>query len=154
MTFRAAPLRWPLFLLLGSLALAATGCSPATKVVGTWDLDPNKPLPGEFFEANPLMGALLAISKPQFQATFAGDGGFNLKFAAGQLKLEKKGSWRFVKVEGETLLLMIKEAGQTEENELRFTPVDNDHAEMKIILDVPGGKQIKPAFSFVKQKPS
>ena len=154
MTSRTTGQRFPLILLLGSLALLATGCSPATKVVGTWDIDSSKPIPNELFEANPLLGAMLALSKPQFQATFAGDGAFTLKFAAGQIKLEKKGSWRFVKLEGQTLLLMIKEAGKTEENELRFTPVDNEHAEMKIILDVPGGKQITPSFSFVKQKPS
>jgi hypothetical protein len=150
----AANRRWLWAFFLGGFALLATGCSPATKVVGTWELDNNQPIPAEFFEANPLMGALLAVGKPQFQATFAGDGNFQLKFTAHQLQVEKQGSWRFVKVEGETLLLMIKEAGKTEENELRFTPVDNDHAEMTINIDLPGGKKIQPSFSFVKQKAS
>jgi hypothetical protein len=140
--------------LLGGLALLSAGCSPATQVVGTWDLDPNKAIPAEFFESNPLLGAFLAVGKPQFRATFAGEGGFSLQFEAGPAKFERKGTWRFVKLEGETLLLMVKEAGKTDENELRFRPVDKDHAEMTMEIDMPGGRKIRPSFAFVKQKPA
>lgn len=145
-------------LLLGGLALLSAGCSPATQVVGTWDLDPNQAIPAEFFESNPLLGAFLAVGnpqlKPQFQATFASEGGFTLLFNAGPVKFERKGTWRFVKLEGETLLLMVKEAGKTDENELRFRPVDKDHAEMTMEIDLPGGRKINPSFAFVKQKPA
>ncbi len=139
---------------LSGLALLAGGCSPATQVVGTWDIDPNKPMPSEFVEANPLIGAMLLLGKPQFEITFAGDGSFAVKASIGPAKQDWKGSWRFVKSEGKTLLLMIKRAGETEEDELRFTLVDNEHAEIQVPVDVPGRKRIKPAFPFVRKKES
>ena len=138
--------------LLGCFALLATGCSPATQVVGTWDLDPNRPVPNEFFDANPAIASLLVLSTPQVELAFAGDGNFTLVAAVGPMKREGKGSWRFVKMEGKTLLLMVKEAGKTEERELRFTLVDNDHAEIQLPISIPGIKN--EPFSFVKQKPS
>lgn len=137
--------------LLAAFTLLATGCSPATQVVGTWDLDSSKSLPSEFQSLNPEIAALLLFAKPTFQLKFAGDGNFSLKAVIGPQKVEKKGSWRFVKAEGKTLLLMIKESGQNEESELRFTVVDNEHAEIAIPL--PFGKEPMP-FHFVKAKPA
>lgn len=137
--------------LLAALALSATGCSPATQVLGTWDRDSNKPLPAEFQAFNQDVAARLLLSQATFQLNFAGDGNFLLKFSAGPLKTEKKGSWRFVKAEGKTLLLMLKESGKNEESELRFTPVDNEHAEIAIPL--PFAKD-PISFPFVKAKPA
>lgn len=137
--------------LLAAVTMLATGCSPATQVVGTWDLDSSKSLPSEFQTLNPEIAAVLLLTKPTFQLKFAGDGNFSLKFIGGPLKTEKKGSWRFVKAEGNTLLLMIKESGQNEESELRFTVVDNEHAEIAIPLPI--GKGPMP-FHFVKAKPA
>ncbi|WP_254510587.1 hypothetical protein [Anatilimnocola floriformis] len=135
-------------LLVSSLALFATGCSPATQVVGTWKLDTTKALPADFMNANPLVGAFLAVSQPTIEAKFAGDGNFNLRAEGGPFKYAGKGSWRYVKSEGKTLILMIKESGKTDESELRFTPVDNEHAEIQIPLDFS-----KKPFSFVKVPP-
>ena len=135
-------------LILASLALFATGCSPATRVVGTWKLDSSKKIPDDFIKANPLVGALLAVGQPTIEATFAGDGNFNLRGEIGPMKQDGKGSWRYVKSEGKTLILMIKESGKTDESELRFTPVDNDHAEIQIPLGFS-----KQPFSFVKVPP-
>lgn len=137
--------------LLAAIALSATGCSPATQVLGTWDLDPNKALPAEFLSGNPEVAAFMLLGKPTFQLTFAGDGNFSLKYAAGPFKGEGNGSWRFVKAEGKTLILMIKERGKNEESELRFTVVDNEHAEIQFPL--PFGKGPMP-FPFVKAKPA
>jgi hypothetical protein len=143
--------RWKWPLLLAFAALLAAGCSPATNVVGTWDLDPSKPIPADFFENNPLIGALLAVGQPEFQITFAGTGQFSLKYVVGPFKGEKKGSWRYVKLDGKSLLLMVKEANKTDEDELRFTMVDIDHANIEIPITVPGGKSLKPNFSFVRR---
>jgi hypothetical protein len=137
--------------LLAAVLLLATGCSPATQVVGTWDLDYNKALPSEFQSLNPAIAAQLLFLKPPFQVKFAGDGNFSLKAAIGPQNVEKKGSWRFVKAEGKTVLLMIIVSGQNEESELRFTVVDNEHAEIAIPL--PFGKGPMP-FHFVKAKPA
>jgi hypothetical protein len=143
--------RFSLAALFVSGALLAAGCSPATQVVGTWDVDSSKALPGELFEANPLVAAYLAVAKPVFQIKFEGTGSFHVQYAIGPIKGEDKGTWRFVKAEGTTLLLMTKKAGETTESELRMTMVDNDHAE--IVFPLPFGKKPMP-FSFVKAKPS
>lgn len=135
--------------LLSCLALCATGCSPATQVVGTWKIDSTKAIPGDFMKANPLIGAFLAVSQPTVEVKFAGDGNFNLRAEVGPVKQEGKGSWRYVKSDGKTLILMVKESGKTEESELRFTPVDNDHAE----IQMPTGFSKEP-FSFVKVPPA
>lgn len=152
MMFAHFPRHLLMLACVGCLALLATGCSPAQQVVGTWDLDSSKPIPTEFFDANPLVGAMLAMGKPDFRVTMQGDGAFLLNAKAGPVAHEKKGSWRFVKTEGKALLLMVKEAGKTEETELRFTPIDADHAELRMELDI-AGQKINPAFSFVKAKP-
>ncbi|WP_425615462.1 hypothetical protein NA78x_005382 [Anatilimnocola sp. NA78] len=152
MMLAQVPRRLLLLAAVGCLAFMATGCSPAQQVVGTWDLDSSKPIPTEFFDANPLVGAMLAMGKPDFQVTMQGDGAFHLKAKVGPVTQEKKGSWRFVKTEGKTLLLMVKEAGKTEETELRFTPLDAEHADLSMPLDL-GGQKINPAFSFIKAKP-
>jgi len=136
------------FFLCG-VALLATGCSPATKVVGTWKIDSSKPIPGDFFKANPLVGALLATAQPTFEIKFAGDGNFNLRAEVGPFKQEGKGSWRYVKSDGETLIIMVKESGKSDESELRFRLVDNEHAE----IQVPLGFSKEP-FSFVKVQPA
>lgn len=136
--------------LLAVLAFGCIGCSPATKVLGTWDIDSSKPIPPEFLQANPDVGMFLAVAKPLFQIKFEGDGNLSLKYGVGPWKGDGKGSWRYVKADGKTLLLMIKQTGQTDESELRFTPVDNEHAEIEFPL--PFGKKPMP-FSFVKTKP-
>ncbi|QDU30735.1 hypothetical protein ETAA8_58830 [Anatilimnocola aggregata] len=137
---------------LGCLTLLTTGCSPAQQVVGTWNIDPSKPIPAEFFDANPLVASLMSVGSPEVRVTMNGDGAFSSIAGIGPIKQERTGSWRFVKTEGKTLLLMVKESGKDEETELRFTPLDAEHADLRMELDI-NGKKIKPAFSFVKAKP-
>lgn len=153
MTVRAAPLRWPLFLLLGSLALAATGCSPATKVVGTWNADYTKGIPGDFTTANPGLAATMVLLTPPIEVVFEGTGAYRVSGSFAGQKGEQKGTWRFVKMDGSTLILMVKPMNQADESELRmtFTP-DNDHAEISMPMKLLGQEKSASLY-FVRAKP-
>lgn len=142
------------FVAIGCLALLATGCSPAQVVVGTWELDTNSAISNDLQKSAPALPAQMLFMKPEIRMTFEGTGGFaaSTKFA-GQ-GFDVKGSWRFVKADGKALILMVKEAGKTDENEVRFTLLDdNDHAEISRDLNI-AGQSMKPAIKFVRVKPA
>jgi len=140
-------------LALGTLAIFATGCSPAQQIVGKWDLDSAKALGGDMQAANPALAAFVPLMQPKVQITFAGDGNYAIEGKFGPTSVEKKGSWRYVKMDGKAMVLMVKEAGKTDENELRFTLTDADHAEMSVPMNV-GGQTMNPAMPFVRVKPA
>jgi hypothetical protein len=48
---------------------------------------------------------------------------------------------------------MVKQAGATDENELRVKFSDLDHAEMSVPMELPGNMQA-PAMQFVRVKPA
>jgi VCBS repeat-containing protein len=121
--------------------------------VGKWDLDTSKALGGELQAANPALAAFVPLLQPKVQITFEGNGNYAVNGSFGTQSLEKKGSWRYVKMDGKALVLMVKEAGKTEEDELRFTLTDADHAEMSVPMNV-GGKTMNPAMPFVRVKPA
>ncbi len=105
------------------LALGLTGCNPATKMVGKWDVS------GGQGSAKATAAAVL-LQAAKFQAEFKGDG--NCTFTAsifGQAQAEH-GSWRFVEAEGNTLVLMVKMAKTEKEDEVRVEFTDNDHCAM------------------------
>jgi VCBS repeat-containing protein len=145
--------RLSLLSLVCVVAFALTGCSPAQQIVGTWDLDTSKALGSELQAANPALAAFVPLLQPKVQITFEGNGNYAVKGTFGPQSLEKKGSWRYVKMDGKALVLMVKEAGKTDEDELRFTLTDADHAEMSVPMNV-GGKTMNPSMPFVRVKPA
>jgi VCBS repeat-containing protein len=145
----------PLFLLLAlvGLALAATGCSPAQRVVGKWELDTTKAFGSSGTPEVQGLGAMITLMQPKVFVTFEGNGNYLISGTFGPQKIDKNGSWRYVKTEGETLVLMVKQAGATDENELRVKFSDLDHAEMSVPMELPGNMQA-PAMQFVRVKPA
>lgn len=136
------------------LALVATGCSPAQVVVGTWELDTKSAISSDLQETMPALAAQILFMKPEVKMTFEGTGGFAAKSNFPGLSGDVKGSWRYVKSDGKALILMVKEANKSDENEVRFTLLDdNDHAEISRELNV-GGLTMKPAIRFVRVKPA
>ncbi len=136
------------------LALLATGCSPAQVVVGTWELDTNNAISNDLQKSAPALAAQMLFLKPEIRVTFEGTGGFAASTKIAGQGGEVKGSWRFVKADGKALILMVKEAGKTDENEVRFTLLDdNDHAEISRDLNF-AGQSMKPAIKFVRVKPA
>lgn len=139
---------------VGCMALLATGCSPAKVVVGTWELDSKGAISNDLQKSAPALAALLLFNAPEIRMTFEGTGGFAASTNMGGKAFDVKGSWRFVKADGKALILMVKEAGKTDENEVRFTLLDdNDHAEISRDLNF-AGQTMKPAIKFVRVKPA
>lgn len=149
--------RFALLSLACFVAVALTGCSPAQQIVGKWDLDVAKAMAGapipEGANNLQMLAAQALFEQVKVQISFEGNGSYavSAKTPLGP-PVEKKGSWRYVKMDGKALVLMVKEAGKTDENELRFTPTDADHAEMSMpSLAIPGSKDAMP---FVRVKPA
>ena len=140
--------------ILASIATLAAGCSPAQPVVGTWELDTTKAISGDLQKSTPDLATQLLFMKPEVRITFDGTGGFNSSTKFVGKAMEVKGSWRFVKAEGKALVLMVKEAGKTEESEVRFTLTDdNNHAEISREVSF-AGQTMNPAIKFVRVKPA
>jgi len=120
--------------LLAGLVLTAallTGCSPTAKLVGKWEADMSHVQAEIEKSGNPLAGALAGMmSMMKIEAEFKADGTCSI----GGSVLGKSGSnsatWRYVKSEGNVLVLMLKGDKNAEEKELRLSFIDNDHFEM------------------------
>jgi hypothetical protein len=110
------------------------GCNPASRLIGTWQLDADK-FQTEMSSAgnNPLAGAMaqgvLSMMKFDLQLEFKADGGcaFTGSFL-GQSR-STPGTWRYVRTDGDALVLMIKTDEQPAEREVRVKFVDHDRLE-------------------------
>lgn len=119
---------------LASLALAAVlfgGCSPAQKLVGKWTVDTEKAATSVTGDHNPLAAMAAGLMQAmQVEAEFKGDGGFSVTYnVLGQTGGES-GSWRYLKSDGDALVLMMKANSNATEREVRVRFIDNDHIEM------------------------
>lgn len=150
---RGASRRFLLLMLLGGLTLVATGCSPATKVVGTWNADYSSGIPADTTKANPVLSAMLLLLKPPIDIAFEGTGAYRVSGNYQGRSVEQKGTWRFLKMDGNALILLVKPMNQADESELRmtFTP-DNDHAEISMPMKLLG-QQNSASLNFVRAKP-
>lgn len=142
--------RIPLLSILLLAAATIAGCSPAQNLVGVWKVDTTKLQ--EAAKGNPLMAiAAGSLAMIDSQIEFKGDGNFIASASVlGQSKTET-GSWRFVKVDGDTLVLMVKGKGAPSESELRVRMVDSQHMEM-VPPTAAGGSD--KALPFVRVKSS
>ena len=139
--------------LLGCFALLATGCSPATKVVGTWNVDYSQGIPSDFTKANQGLASTLLLLTPPIDVVFEGTGAYRVSGTFMGQKGEQKGTWRFLKMDGNTLILMVKPTGKADESELRMTfNTDNDHAEISMPMNLLG-QQKSASLNFVRAKP-
>jgi hypothetical protein len=140
------------FLFLAAGALFATGCSPAQQVVGKWEADIGKAMGGNSETSNPLVAAMITLNQVSIKVEFEGNGTYTRTVSGGGKSASQKGSWRYVKMDEKALVLMVKEAGKTDEMELRFTLTDADHAEMSMpSMATPG---LPDSMSFVRVKPA
>jgi hypothetical protein len=128
------PMNRTLPLLLVALAgLCATGCSPGVKLVGVWQVDSDKLRAKVESEAggNPL--ATLAagmLSVVEAEVEFKADGTYvGTAKALGQSS-SSKGAWRYVKSEGEDMVIAVKGEKDSAEREVKVHFVDWDHIEM------------------------
>lgn len=139
------------FVLAAGLLLA-TGCSPAQQVVGKWEADINKAFEGSLEKLDPILASMITLQQATIKVEFAGNGSYERTVSFGPKSMTQKGSWRYVKMDQKALVLMVKEAGKTDEMELRFKLTDADHAEMSMPSQaVPG---LPDSLAFVRLKPA
>jgi hypothetical protein len=140
-----------LMLAAALVGLAATGCNnPAARLVGKWDVDFGQVQSQIEGSGNPLAAmAAGMMSMFKMQAEFKADGVLNMSISAlGQSK-SVAGRWRYLKNEGEVLVLMVQMEKEAREQELRVHFTDRDHFEMVPPVSADGGE--KRALPFVRQ---
>lgn len=139
----------PLALLTG---LALTGCNPAAKLVGKWEIDADKVKADLAANNNPMaaaLGGMMAMVKvePEFEA----DGTWTLTMGGPLGSQSRSGTWKYVKSDGEVLVLNVAMENEAE-RELRVKFIDNDHVQM----EPPAGSGVPTsqgqAFSFRRVK--
>lgn len=111
-------------------AVAMPGCSPASKLVGKWRLDTSaatEQLSGGNQTAAALMNMAQALS---IDIEFKGDGNVAVTGSVFGQPNTVQGTWRYVKSDGDTLVLMMKPNQASSETEVRVRFVDADRMEM------------------------
>ncbi len=125
-------------------AFCLTGCgSPTAKLMGKWQLSANG-------GGNPMLAMLAMLASAlKGELEFKGDGNFSMTVKTPLGDKSTSGTWRFVKADGQVLVLSVKPSdGAEKETRLEFT--DNDHFSM-VPLDVSDAtKDIKLDFTRVK----
>jgi hypothetical protein len=141
--------RWLIALLIVGAGLACAGCDPAAGLHGKWQLDLGPSA------TNPQAGTPASVqSLSRFAPTveFKADGTCSVS-AGGILGSTRSlaGAWRFVKQEGNELVIAVKAEGESDEREVRVKLTDDNHLEMPLPVPIPiiGAK----AIPFERVKP-
>ena len=128
------------FALLASLCLAGCG-SPTAKLLGKWQMSANAG------SGNAMLAMLASTMKGELD--FKGDGNFTMSVKTPLGDKSTTGTWKFVKADGQALVLAVKTADIAErETRLEFT--DNDHFSMVPLEVSEVAKDMKLDFSRVK----
>jgi hypothetical protein len=136
--------RLPLALLTLAVALLSGCNSPTAKLIGKWEADMSGVQSQIESSGNPLAGALAGmLSMVKVEAEFRGDGTCSIGGSVLGQSNSAAARWRYVKSEGNVLVLQITPEKNGQEQELRITFVDNDHFEM-VPPSASGGGQKLP----------
>jgi hypothetical protein len=118
-----------LSLILVLAAFAFVGCSPTSKLIGTWDMELEEPEGGTSIMGARIPEALAAAIKPKLNVEFQQGGKCKVEAYAGGQSLKAKGTWKFVKAEKDVLVLKVTmEKGGEQEMRVRF--IDNKKIEL------------------------
>jgi hypothetical protein len=121
------------------MALAAcilAGCNPAGKLVGKWEADFSGVQADVADTGNPLAAmAAGMMSSVKLQSEFKSDGTCSVTGSFFGQANTTSGKWRYVKSDGDTLVLMVTMDGvaggkSAPEKELRIKFIDHDTFEM------------------------
>lgn len=122
-------------------ALCFAGCgSPTAKLMGKWQLSASG-------GGNPMLSVLASALKGELE--FKGDGNFLMAVKTPLGDKSTSGTWRFVKSDGQTLVLAMKPSDGAE-TEARLAFTDNDHFSMVPFEASAATKDIKLDFARVK----
>lgn len=117
-------------------AAFVTGCNnPASKLIGKWEADMSAVMADVQSQVeksgNPLAGALAGMmSVVKIEAEFKADGTCTIGGSVLGNSNSAAGKWRYLRSEGDDLVLMIKPDQSGEEKEVRVRIIDNDRFEM------------------------
>jgi len=122
---------WALCVTILDVAFSS-GCNPAAKAIGKWEVETDKfqaqlPPTGE----NALAAVVAGMSKVlqvRAELEFKADQTWKWELSAIGNTQSMSGTWRYVKTEGDTLVLAAKSSGG-EEQEFKLKFVDKDHIE-------------------------
>lgn len=133
------------------VCLAFTGCNPAGKLVGKWEIDADKFKADIAASNNPMAAALSGmIAMVKVEPEFKADGTWTLNMGGPLGSQSRSGTWKYVKSDGEVLVLNVAMENEAE-RELRVKFIDNDHVQM----EPPAGSGVPAqgqAFSFRRVK--
>jgi hypothetical protein len=135
-------------------AVACVGCSPAARLHGQWEVDTAK-LQNELSGGNggPLAGLAAGfMSVADLEMEFNGDQTCSMTASILGRSKTASGSWRFIKTDGEALVIAVKQNESTDEREVRVRFIDNDHLEMASPMSMGDDAQSR-TFPFVRVKP-
>jgi len=119
-----------LLLALVLLAASATGCSPAARLVGKWQLDTST-VTNELSGGNQALAALMnSVQALSMDIEFKGDGNVIVTGSVLGQSRTVNGAWRYVKSEGDSLVLMMKAQNDPAEREFRVRLIGPDRMEM------------------------
>ena len=108
------------------------GCSPSAKLIGTWDLE------SEELDKAAASGlgtrippALAGFMKPKLNIEFVQGGEYVVEAKMAGETAKARGKWRYVKSEGDVLVLKVK-MDKLDEQEVRVRFIDNNKIETVI----------------------
>jgi hypothetical protein len=115
-------------LLLVLAASCFVGCSPASKLIGTWDMELPEAEGGTSIMGARIPSALADAMKPKLNIEFQQGGKCRVEAYMGGQSAKAKGTWKFVKAEKDVLVLKVTmEKGGEQEMRVRF--IDNNKIE-------------------------
>jgi len=135
--------------LLGLVAVSLSGCNPAAKAIGNWEVEVDKfkaqvPATGDNAAASVLAGMSLFL-KIQADVEIKPDNTWRNEVGVAGNTQSTSGTWKYAKTEGDTLVLTFKTTGNDAERELKLKFIDDDHVEASGLM----GNQVLP----LKRKP-
>jgi len=132
------PRRFALALVL--VVPLVAGCNPASKLHGTWDLateEPEDSGAGGGLGSTYIPPAIVGFMQLKRNVEFQDDGDCIAELKASGQTEKTKGKWRWVKTEGDVLVLKVQ-MGEAEEQEVRVRFIDQNKIET---VPLPVGKE-------------
>jgi hypothetical protein len=117
-------------LLILAIALAiplAAGCNPATKLHGKWDMETEETQPPAMGGAY-IPSVVAGFMKPKMHLEFLQNGTCKAEARMAGESESGRGKWRYVKTEGDVMVLMVQMDGG-EEHELRVRFLERNKIE-------------------------
>jgi len=134
--------------VLALVAATLSGCNPAAKAVGQWELETDKLKLSEPGSDKDAAAAVLASMSLFVKVTanleIKADNTWRLEFGAAGPTQSRQGTWKYLETEGETLVLLVQPLSH-QEHKLKLKFIDVDHVEASGLLgDGQLGNQVFP----------